>query len=536
MSERNIQRLLLLAFSLSGAAALIYEVVWTRALSFVLGSTVYSLSILLATFMAGRYFALFELGIGLFGLVTVPLIYLLPRLYFWMYQSFHLNVHVYFVSQFFLCSLIMLVPTTLMGATFPVVSRRITHGMEEMGRKVGDAYSVNTFGAILGSLTAGFVLVPLLGIKWASVTGGLINLAVGTVLLFFSRASFARAAALVALLALAGGGAAAFFAQMRHPGATFYMVGRYGNWSFTELSEAERTGELLFSRDYAQGHINVFRVSGGFITIQHGGQIEGTTPHDVSNTVMLAALPAAAFGRKPESMLVIGLGAGITAGAGRGLADEVEVVEINPGVVEVVERFGLPGILEGIEVHLADARRFLLYGQKKYDVITSEPSVPSSAMAANLFTREFYEIASHRLSEGGIYTQWLPEWVLTPADLRSCYKTFASVFDYVHVLSVHGSADLIMLGSKRPFPPGLSAIMERASELARGAIPAEWIQKIEGAGEHFDEMFRVMPVPVNFDRIFTAPEIPSVTDDRPILEFAVTKNLLLGQEFRKHRD
>ena len=58
----------------------------------------------------------------------------------------------YFAFQFLFCSLIMLVPTTLMGATFPVVSRRITHGMEEMGRKVGDAYSVNTFGAILGSL------------------------------------------------------------------------------------------------------------------------------------------------------------------------------------------------------------------------------------------------------------------------------------------------------------------------------------------------------------------------------------------------
>lgn len=160
--------LVLLAFGLSGAAALIYEVTWTRAISLVLGSTTYALSTMLSTFMAGlaigsliggriadrrnnliELFAFLEAGIGVFGILTIPLIYALPPIYLYIYRAFHLNFTLFLGIQFLLCSAVMLIPTILMGMTFPLVSKAITREMAEMGRKVGNAYSVNTSGLLL---------------------------------------------------------------------------------------------------------------------------------------------------------------------------------------------------------------------------------------------------------------------------------------------------------------------------------------------------------------------------------------------------
>jgi len=86
-------------------------------------------------------FCLLELGIGIFGLITIPLIHMIPPLYFKIYRAYYVSPSLYFLFQFLLCALIMFVPTTLMGATFPVVSKKVTTSLNEMGRGVGNAYS-----------------------------------------------------------------------------------------------------------------------------------------------------------------------------------------------------------------------------------------------------------------------------------------------------------------------------------------------------------------------------------------------------------
>jgi spermidine synthase len=545
MSDKNVQRLVLVAFCLSGAAALIYEVVWTRALSFVLGSTVYSLSILLATFMAGLalgayiggkiadrkgdlllYFGLFEIGIGCFGIVTVPLIYRLPSLYFWMFKTFHLKTGVYFTVQFLLCIGIMLIPTTLMGATFPVVSKRITRTMEEMGRKVGDAYSANTFGAIAGSLIAGFVLVPLMGIKWASFTAGIVNVTIGLSILMISRFQAKRAVSVISLIVLMVGGMVVYSAELRYPSTTFYQAGRHPD--LEALRAYEERSEILVDKDYAQGHIIAYR-EGEFISIQQGGKIEGTALSDIPNTVMLSTIPLAAFPDTSRDILVIGLGAGVTVWAANKLSDSVDVVEINPGVVDVVESYGLAGTLDGVTVHINDARRFLLYADRTFDIITSEPSLPSDSMESNLFTREFYEIASSRLGKGGVFCQWLPAWILTKRDARAAFKTFASVFEYSALWLVEASEDFIMIGSGEPFRYTLPVIRDRAMDHARTVMPEQWTAEMERQDNGFEKRFGIRLIR-NEERmrdVLAMDDIPVITDDRPLIEFAVTRNILL---------
>jgi spermidine synthase len=197
----NIRIFLLLGFFLSGMAALIYEVVWTRPLSLIFGSTIYAVSTMLSAFMAGlalgsfiasKYadnlknplyiFALLELGIGIYGLLIIGLFNILPFIYLWLWDMFRLGF-----IQFILNFSVLLIPTTLMGSTWPVVNKAYIRHMENIGKGTGTLYSVNSFGAILGSWAAGFILIPWLGIKGSSIFAAVLNLIIGVLIFFISR-------------------------------------------------------------------------------------------------------------------------------------------------------------------------------------------------------------------------------------------------------------------------------------------------------------------------------------------------------------
>jgi len=325
-------------------------------------------------------------------------------------------------------------------------------------------------------------------------------------------------------------------AEPRYRFTTFYTMSRLGN--LEELRKEEGLREMLFSKDYAEGHVAAFRSMQGLLTIQHGGKIEGTGVKDLPNTYMLAALPAAALKKeRPDAMLIIGLGAGVTALASKQISRNVDVVEINPGVVEAVSRFGYPGLLDSINVYVSDARQHLFYNEKKYDIITSEPSVPSESMAANLFTKEFYEMASKRLNPGGIMCQWLPMWILTTNDARSGIKTFAQAFEHVYVFKVLLSHDLLLIGSKEPIPYSPADVIERAIGLNL-TLPAEIEEAVRKENIDVRNFFQIEVIrdSEGVREIKEIADIPVITDDKPILEFAVTKNLLYGKEFRKIRE
>lgn len=183
--------------------------------------------------------------------------------------------------------------------------------------------------------------------------------------------------------------------------------------------------------------------------------------------------------------------------------------------------FGLPGTLDNKKIHIADARQYLPYNEKTYDIITSEPSVPSEAMSANLFTKEFFELASRRLSPEGIMAQWVPGWLLKRDEVRACIKTFRMVFPYVYVYKIKASMDYIMLGSKRPLD----------------SIPGTGMFIPPYLPPQFDEMKKIGDVSPLFEielvrnaesvkEILEMPHIPVITDDRPIIEFWATHNFL----------
>ncbi len=213
-ARADSRRLALLAcFFLSGAAGLVYEVVWVRVLTLTFGATVLGVSTVLTAFMGGlalgsflfgryidarpdadplRLYARLEAGIGVYCALTPLLFFLLEKTYVGFAHVAHPGFALLTAVRFVLCFLVLLLPTTLMGGTLPVLSRYLVREFGSLGRGVGGLYSVNTFGAVLGSFGAGFFLVPFLGVRGTICLAAIANLAVAAAA---SRVASAEAAA-----------------------------------------------------------------------------------------------------------------------------------------------------------------------------------------------------------------------------------------------------------------------------------------------------------------------------------------------------
>src|SRR6185369_12432453 len=196
----------LLCFFASGTSGLVYQVVWVRELVLVFGATTFAVSTVLTAFMGGlalgsyyfgrrsetvarplRLYGLLEIGIGIYGL-AVPLIFAtLPTVYHSFSQWLHLSFFMLSIVRFVFATMVLIVPTALMGATLPVLASFYARDAGRIGLNVGSLYALNTFGAVLGAAATGFVLIPALGMTAATTTAAAINILLGITALGLSR-------------------------------------------------------------------------------------------------------------------------------------------------------------------------------------------------------------------------------------------------------------------------------------------------------------------------------------------------------------
>lgn len=543
------ERLLLLAFSLSGGAALIYEVVWFKVLSLVIGSTVYAISTMLAAFMGGlslgAYLAgrradsikepvlalgFIELGIGLTGIFTLVLIGYIQPVYALLFLKFKLSFSFFSATQFVLCFLIMMLPTTLMGATFPVICKALVRGTNDVGKDTGYAYSFNTIGAIAGSMSAGFLLIPYMGLKGANIVAASINILTALALIGYAKRwgsgrALAAFFAAVAVLFIAKPALYAF--EFVYP-LNYYMAGRFEGsginpWDFKPQWEGGKS--LLFNRENAYGVVQVFSVdSTGQKFLMNNGKIEGGMGGDINNQLLLALLPLAVI---PDagSFLNIGLGTGMTLNAAlESEIPDVTCVEVNPAVVEAVGEHFYPAMLDNPgrpELILADARNYLSMNDARYDIISSEPSYPTDDSVSHLFTKEFFELVKSRLNENGVFCQWIPFHILGNKGVTVMMKTFAEAFPnsyYYNIFSKEGSpygADILMLGVNSDVRLAYDEIKER--------VP---LMMLVGGEEAFKPALKGD----QFERMMASKRIPINTDNRPVIEFMAAKGMMRGYD------
>lgn len=198
----NFKRTILIAFCFSNASALMYQIVWGRELGYIFGTSMYAVSTVLTSFMAGlalgsyffgriidgykdkvKFFSYLEIAIGAYGIAMIAIFKIIPYFYLFLYDLFSWNQQIFVISQFVLAFISLIIPTTLMGGTFPVISKIYNSEIKKIGRDIGIVYSADTIGASIGIITAGFVLMPLWGLSKTAIIAALINIFLGIFIL-----------------------------------------------------------------------------------------------------------------------------------------------------------------------------------------------------------------------------------------------------------------------------------------------------------------------------------------------------------------
>jgi len=478
----------------SGASTFGVEVLWTRSLALVVGSTVYAFNLMLLAVLLGiaggaalygrwrgriawptRAVGLLFLAAGLAVLAGEWLIGRLPEAYLAALRVVPVSFFWHQAATLVLC-LAVLVPVTLaLGVTFPLLLHLLDAVPGEAQRDAGRLYAVNTAGAIAGALAAHLWLVPELGLQppYLVFAALLFAGAAWALVRSLGLPTLGGAVAAAAVVALAAVAVPRW--QPWDPVVMSAGVHRYGlEWRetvphpFALGSWLRDQRSLLFYREGREAVVAVNERKGTdrrFLSVD-GKTDAGSGAEDVVTQKMIAHVPMLLH-PQPRRALVVGWGAGATA-ASMALhpLESLECVEIEPATWEAAPFFAsLSGSLKDdprFRIVFADARSHLLRSRPRYDVIVSEPSNPWITGVANLFTREFYRIALSRLAEGGVFGQWFHYYSLAPADVKVEVRTFLDVFPQASLWLVppaestdgsrHLAADLLLVGSRESRP------------------------------------------------------------------------------------
>lgn len=523
-------------FALAGVALFVLEVAWTRELLLVFGSSSYALATMLASVLAGlatgQWWATRTVVAGdsdpasahraatalalaaCAALVSVPMARIAPLALVLAYTRLPGSIASYFTAQGLIALLVIGLPSALIGHATPLLTRLAVEDYEHLGTPAGSAYALNALGATTGSITAGFFLVPRFSAKGTIAVAALVLLLATAVLVRAmppSRRSshvWPLTAALVvsaALFSLTNAASPLLNVTLAREDA-IETPADYLHWA--------RNMKTVYFRDAAQGRVAVFELPDGQLVMRGSGMVEGAHGFiDAQTTETLVRLPHA-VAPQTETYLVVGLGTGstsVTALSAPGVR-RVDTVEINPAVVEAARLF-TSGELEAdnrSRVIVSDARTYLATTDTIYDAIVSEPSYPLSSYSAELFTREFFELARGRLSPGGIYVQWLPAYLLEPKDLWMMEKTFASVYPNATVWYTEGESG----------PVDFMLVGVNGNDEADPEKVAEALQR-EG-GDVFEVKY--LAGPDDLAKVAADPDIELNTDDRPVFEFRVPAN------------
>ena len=491
---------LLLASGISGMAALTYEVVWTRLMVLIFGSTVYAVSTILTAFMAGlalgsyyigkrlsRYknlylgFGLVELGIGLYGLVFPQILPVMQYPYVILFRLLGSSFILFQAAQVLIYLLLLIIPTFLMGATFPLLSKIIVTDVASSGKKIGFLYSSNSIGAMVGPIISGFMLIPIIGIRYTSLIASILNIAVGLIFLVYSAKSKKALAAIpISFLALSAG-FVAYQSPLRM--VNFYYIPIFKDVS--EIDEFLKDQQTMFYKEGLYSTVEVMKI-GETLSLKIDGRVDASTSlRDMSTQHLLAYLPTLLH-KNPKKVLNVGLGGGFTVGALKNLGVQIDTVEIDEAVVEANEKiykvYNNDALnYDKLNLYITDARNFLLTTEQKWDVIISEPSNPVTSSVNHLFTKEFFALAKKHLNDGGIYAQWFPnDLTVAERDYRIILRTLRTEFPYVSIWdSSYGKrlSNTIMIASLQPHSTSIDAFPNTAvaSDMVRIGItsPAE---------------------------------------------------------------
>jgi spermidine synthase len=456
-SSKTLISLVLFGVGISGFCGIAYQILWTRWLILIIDNSVYSFTLILTAFLAGIalgsllvapcfrvlrnpiiMFAIVEISIGISAFFFPFFIHLKPKDPGLSYLKFLLIT----------IPLGILPPTVLMGVAFPLGAQIYQSHKGLVGKSMGTAYSINTAGSVLGGVAACFVFIGQLGFQKSALILPGMNLAIGALIALTQvrgvlRYAFAGSTALLILMAI-------------HIMPHDYFRQKYG--------ELEPKSDLIYYKESLSTTATIFeRPDQKRVLYLNGIPELDTSLLSVRTFKFMGALPGLLH-RDPKNALMITFGAGITAGTASLFVDHLDCVDLAEQAREIAAYFR-PLNDQVVEkkttaLYHDDARHYLHRNPEKYSIIISDATHPRVYDSGVLFTDEFYRLVQKRLSQDGIFLQWLPLHGLELKQYLGIIHTFSNVFSHTSIWCVDQGYS-ILLSTPQPLQIDLQAFQKK---------------------------------------------------------------------------
>ena len=486
------------AIAVSGFTALGAEVVWTRLLSLIMGATVYTFSIILAVFLIGLWagsslgswfagrvadarWALAACQIALAAAIAWTAFSVAYSLPFWPVDPWLSTSPLFnFDLDITRCLRTILPATLLWGASFPLALAAAARRGEDPARLTGEVYAANTAGSIFGALLFSLVLIPNAGTQASqqlliglSVVGAI--LAAAPVALE-SRVTRKYGLAFTAALVVAG-------ALALTVGAVPWQAIAYGRRVTPVLAGVDLAAEAkpLFVGEGINSSVAITQRADQRFFYVSGKPEASTGLLDMRLQRMMGHLPAL-FHAAPQSVLVVGFGAGVTAGSFVPYPEvrNITICELEPMIPQASdEYFGKENnhVLRDGRTSIVsdDARHYILTTPDKFDIITTDPIHPWVKGTSALYSREYYELVRNHLSSGGVVAQWLPLYESDLDTVRTELATFFDVFPNGTVWSNYlggDGYDLVLIGRPENTPINIEDLQRRLAQKSYAGVDA----------------------------------------------------------------
>ncbi|MDJ0762517.1 MAG: fused MFS/spermidine synthase [Myxococcota bacterium] len=447
----------------TGLCGLAYEILCTRALSIFVVNSTYSFTSILIVFLLGisvgsyifsrflshvpcqmTILAISESSIGIYLIAIAANINDLPALLIPLEDTVRrVLILKVLLPSLTLSAALLFVPALLLGIIFPAVCRMVAVSSGRIGRSVGEVYFFNTIGAVLGSLCTGGILIPLIGVVTGIVVIAAVCLCLGMVLLISERELNLKRAGVFALIIVFIGSFFVLKSVIAHPvihPPSIFRTAIYDDKILHYDESSECT--VLVREDQKTGQKTLY---------VNNNRVMGVTYDAMSVVKMLGHLP---FFVNPDAkdVLVVGFGIGITASeVSKHDVQSIDCVEICPGVRQAARFFSNLNrdIINNPKLTYidGDGRNHLLMTDKKYDIISSDPTHPTLG-CANLYTEEYFELCKAHLNENGVVVQYLPLHRLSKDAFKSSIRTFQAVFPHTTVWLGHSHTVLLGTANK----------------------------------------------------------------------------------------
>ncbi|MFO8027043.1 MAG: fused MFS/spermidine synthase, partial [Opitutales bacterium] len=535
----------LLAF-VSGFNVLALEVLWTRMFALVHENSVYSfaaiLVVVLLALAAGAWLASRLARRATGPVPMLHLLCLLSGLAVWAVPSLFMRLtddlqmlpeqasFAGYVLHLFATAFGAIgLPCLLLGVLFPFLMKAEEHFAKLPGKSIGLLAGINTVGAILGSLVAGFFLLETLGM-WRSMQ------------------VLAALYLIITLLLPASGNLTGQSAKMA---SAILLLLLFNAWKPAELPVAgfdpkEGPQKVVERWEASDSTVTVVRKENGEHAIRINSNYSLGSSEAYMTQIYQTRVPLLAF-PDTKSIFYLGMGTGITAGEALdrndfGQIERVTVCELSPEVITAAKKYfggspGRPDLANGLfkdpraEVLAEDGRNYLMATQARYDMINADLFLPYRSGAGNLYSLEHYRTARERLNPGGVFVQWLPLYQLSEQEFGVIARTMLTAFERVSLWRNHFQPHnevVALVGHQKDaaLPPARLDTAREQLQAVRGAraidlprvvlpvnektIPLFYAGNLSGARERFEKY------PLN-------------TDDRPVIEFGAPRSLRAGE-------